>query len=85
MELGEHGQNIFYMAHGYSSYQLVFGKNTNLPNMMSEQLPVLGGTTSSEILGTHFNSLYAARRAFIQLEAEERNRRAIRSKVHVKF
>ena len=74
-------KNSHQMTHGCSSYQLVFGKNPNLPNVMSEQLPALEGTTTSEISATHLNSLHAARRALIQSEAEERIRRALRSKV----
>ena len=74
-------KNSLQMTHGYSSYQLVFGKNPNLPNVMNAQLPALEGTTTSEILATHLNSLHAARTAFIQSEAEERIRRALRTKV----
>ena len=74
-------KNSPQMTHGYSCYQLVFGKNPNLPTVMSEHLPALEGTTTSEMLATHLNSLHAARRAFIQSEAEERIRRALRSKV----
>jgi transposase InsO family protein len=74
-------KNSLQMWHGYSSYQLVFGKNPNLPNVMGENLPALQGKTNSEILATHLNSLHAARKAFIESETSERVRRALRSKV----
>ena len=57
------------MTHEFSSYQLVFGKNPR------------EGSTTSEILATHFNNLHAARRAFMQSETEKRIRRALRSTV----
>ena len=74
-------KNALQMWHGFSSYQLVFGQNPRLPNVMSENLPALSGVTSSEVLSVHLNALHAARRAFVQSEAEERVRRALRSKI----
>eukprot|EP00795_Rhopilema_esculentum_P002321 gene2321-biopygen11363 len=71
-------KNSLQMWNGFSSYQLVLGKNPNLPNIMSEKLPALQGTTSSEILKTHLDALFSARKAFIQCEANERIRRALR-------
>ena len=44
-------RNALQMWHGFSSYQLVFGKNPNLPNIMTEELPVLEGATSARWLG----------------------------------
>ncbi|CAC5360728.1 unnamed protein product [Mytilus coruscus] len=47
-------QNSLQMWNGFSSHQLVFGKNLNLPNLMQAQLPALEGTTSSEAFAKHF-------------------------------
>ena len=74
-------KNSLQMYHGYSSYQLVFGKNPNLPNITGDQLPALEGRTTSEILAMHINGLHAARRAFIASETDERIRRALRCKI----
>lgn len=74
-------RNSLQMWNGFSSHQLVFGQNPNLPNIMTDKIPALEGSTSSEILAEHLNALHQARRAFIQSEAEERIRRALRSKV----
>ena len=74
-------QNSLQMWNGFSSHQLVFGKNPNLPGIMSDKLPALEGTTSSEIFAQHLNALHEARRAYIQTEANERIRRALRTKV----
>ena len=69
------------MWNGFSSHQLVFGKNPNLPGIMSDKLPALEGMTSSEIFAQHLNALHEARRAYIQTEANEWTRRALRTKV----
>ena len=74
-------RNSLQMWNGYSSHQLVFGQNPNNPNIMSENLPGLQGSTSSEEFAKHLNLLHATRRAYIQSEADERIRRALRNKV----
>ena len=62
------------MRHGFSSYQLVFGQNPNLPNVMTENVPALHRTTSSEIFASHLNALHSARKAFIGSGSCERIR-----------
>jgi len=59
----------------------VFGKNPNLPNIMQAELPALEGSTSSKTFQKHLNAQQEARKAYIQSEADERIRRALRSKV----
>ena len=48
---------------------------------MNDNLPALEGTTSSEVFAKHLNALHAARKIFIQTEADARIRRALRNKV----
>ena len=74
-------RNSLQMWNDFSSHQLVIGKNPNLPGIMSDKLPALVGTTSSEIFAQHLNALHEARRAYIQTEANKRFRRALRTKV----
>ena len=74
-------KNSLQMWNGFSSYQLVLGKNSNLPNIMTEKLPALQGVTSSEILKTHLDALFSARRAFMKCEADEKIRRALRHQI----
>ncbi len=71
-------KNSLQMVHGYSSYQLVFGHNPELPNIMTEKPPALQGVTSSEVLAKHLNVLHGA---FIMSESYERIRRALRGKI----
>ena len=69
------------MWNGYSSYQLVLGRNPSLPNITSATPPALQGVTHSESLAKHLNTLHATRKAFIESETCERIRRALRSKI----
>ena len=74
-------RNSLQMWNGYSSHQLVFGQNPNLPGIMTDRLPALEGTTTSEVFAKHLNALHEARKAYIQTEANERIRRALRTKI----
>ena len=74
-------RNSLQMWQGFSSYQLVFGQNPNLPNIMTDNLPALEGTTTSETLAKHINALHSSRQAFIRSESDERVRRALRHKI----
>ena len=74
-------RNPLQMWNGFSCHQLVFGENPNLPNLINDNLPALEGTMSSEVFARHLNTLHAARRVFIQTEADERMTRALRNKV----
>ena len=67
-------QKPLQLWHGYSSYEMVFDSKTNLPNIMTDGPPAVDGTTTSEILVKHLNAVHAARKAFIELEANERIR-----------
>ena len=71
-------KNMLSNVHGYSAYQLVFGKNPNLPSALTDKLPALSGTTTSKMVGEHISALYRARKAFTETECSERLRRALR-------
>jgi hypothetical protein len=58
--------NSLQMWNGFSSHQLVFGKNLNLPNIMQAELHALEGTTCSEAFSKHLNALHEIRKAYIQ-------------------
>ena len=74
-------RNALQMWNGFSSHQLVFGQNPNLPGIMTDGLPALIGATSSKVFADHLNALHKSRRAYIQTESSERIRRALRTKV----
>ena len=74
-------KNCLQMVAGYSPYQLVFGRNPRLPNVMNDSLPALEGTTISETFALHLNAMHTARQAFIKAETSEKIRRALRHQV----
>ncbi|CAC5372032.1 unnamed protein product [Mytilus coruscus] len=74
-------RNSLQIWNGFSSHQIMFGKNPSLPNFMQAQLPALEGTTSNDAFAKHLNILHETRKAYIQTEADERIRRALRSNV----
>ena len=65
----------------FSSNQLVFGKNPNLPNIMQAELPTLEGSTGSKTFHKHRNALIEAHKVYIQSEADKRIRCPLQSKV----
>ena len=76
-------KNSLQMYEGFSSHQLVLGKNPNLPNVMSSSPSSLETTSTSEKFTKHINSLHAARKAFIQSEACVKIKKALKSKIRV--
>ena len=46
-------KNCLQMWNGFSSYQLVFGQNPNLPNVMTDNLPALEGIKNSNAIIRH--------------------------------
>ena len=65
------------MWNGFSPYQLIFGQNPNIPNVMTDKPPVLHGTTISQVVSKHLNALHTARQA----ESSERIHRVLRYKI----
>ena len=74
-------RNSLAMWNGFSSHQLVFGGSPNLPNILTDNLPALEGSTQSEVFAQHLDAMRSARKAFIESESDEKIRRALRSKV----
>ncbi|XP_057305251.1 uncharacterized protein LOC130642182 [Hydractinia symbiolongicarpus] len=66
---------------GYSPNQLVFGHNVNTPTILTDHLPALEPTTSSEIVRKNLSALHKARENFIKAESSERIKRALRHNV----
>ena len=74
-------RNSLNMYNGFSSHQLVFGVNPNLPCVMNAGAPGLNESTSSEVFAKHLNSLQSSREAYIKTENAERIKRALRHKI----
>lgn len=74
-------KNCMPMNCGFSSFQLVFGKNPSLPGILSDKLPALEGVTTSKVVAEHINALHAGRKAFAEVQCDESIRRALRHRV----
>ena len=68
--------------HGeFSPNQLVYGHNINLPSVLTDALPALETTTSSDIIRKKMETKRKARESYIQAESSECIRRALRHNV----
>ena len=65
---------------GYSPNQLVFGRNPNMPTVLTDKIPALF-QSDKELIRTHLNAHHSARKAFIETESDERIRRALRHNI----
>ena len=66
---------------GYSPNMLVFGKNTNFPNVLTNELPALETKVSSVTVENNLKAMNNARKAFIESESSEKIKRALKHKV----
>ena len=69
-------KNALLNTYGFSPNQLVFGRNINLPNVMTD-LPPAQNTNSGPLIAKHLLILHKARQVFIQQESCEKLRRAL--------
>ena len=73
-------KNTLHNNRGYSPNQLVFGRNPNLPSVLSCQPPALRTETPSELIAEHLSTLNNARKAFVECEASHKIKRALNHK-----
>ena len=66
---------------GYSPNMIVFGRNPNYPNVLTNNLPALEDEPSSLTVSENMKAMFAAREAFIESECSEKIKRALRHKV----
>ena len=74
-------KNCLQNVHGYSPFQLVFGRNPRLPAIMSDKPPAYDDETAEGIIRDVLNALHGNRQAFVASESSERIRRALRHNV----
>ena len=74
-------KNSLLNVHGFSPYQIVYGRNPNLPSTIVNKPPALEGETMCSFMGKHLTGLHAGRKAFIASESSEKIRRALRKQI----
>ena len=76
-------KNSLTNTYGFSTHQLVFGTNPRLPGNWGDVNP---GTLNHEdmvkIVGDHLNALAIARQKFIELEANDKLKRALQQRIY---
>ena len=82
-------KNSLQNVNGYSPYQLVYGRNPNLPDIFNCKPTSYSDSTESKLIAEVLSAKKAAREAFIKAESDEKLKRAlqhnIRSSNNVKF
>ena len=76
-------KNTMINVHGFSSAQLVFGKNATFASTVTSGLPGLESFPESGKTGLNIAALYAGRRAFSVVESDEKIKRALRKQTRV--
>lgn len=76
-------KNSLNNTYGFSPHQLVFGTNPRVPGIMGEN--VTPGTLNHEgvlkIVSDHLNALSLARQKFVELEANDKLKRALQQRI----
>ena len=65
-----------------SIYQLVYGKDPNMQNIIYDKPPVMSGVTTSESVTAHISALHRSRTAFLEVICDQKVR-SLRHKVRV--
>ena len=74
-------KNSLTTVHGFSPYQLVFGKQPNLPNIIDEPPNTLEDKSMSQSLEDNLAAMHACRAAFMKSMNCAKLKQALRSKI----
>ena len=70
-------KNTLHSVHGFSSNQLVFGRNPNLPSFLNNKLTASEGVFTREVVASNLNAMHVARKQFITCKSLEKLRCAL--------
>ena len=74
-------KNSLSNVYGYSPFQLVFGKNPRIPNVINDPPPSWAIKPQSKALVKNLEALHATREAFIKAEKCEKLKIALKTKI----
>ena len=77
-------KNYLVNVHGFNPYQIVYGRNPNLPPNIINKPPAPENKTRGEILKRHLTGLQEARKAYLVAESSERIQGALRKQIRPK-
>ena len=75
--------NSMTNVRGFSPYQLVFGKQIKLPNILEDPPPAWEEPERSKTLLDTLQAIHAARESYIKAERCDRIKRALRAKIRI--
>ena len=74
-------KNSLTTVHGYAPFQLVFGRNIRLPNILNDPPPTYEIESRSKALSDNLTALHATRQAYMKAENCERLKKALKCKI----
>ena len=74
-------KNALQIWSGFSSYQLVFGRNPNIPSTLTDNPPALKSATINHSFVKCIHAIHSLRSASTEAESSEKVRRALRAKL----
>ena len=74
-------KNSLQQVYGFSPYQLVFGRNPKLPNILNDGPPSWEEKAIGVRLAEHLNAIHRTRIEFTRSESESRIKKALKAKV----
>ena len=74
-------KNSLHMENGFSPYQLVFGRNPTIPNVMCNKPPALENITRSKVMLEHLSAIHSSREAFSKAEFSGKISKALKNKI----
>ena len=74
-------KNTLSSVSGFSPNVLVFGRNPNVPSVLTDYIPALSPCTHSDLVRRNLEVMHAARKGYVAAESSERIRRALRMKL----
>ena len=74
-------KNSLTTVHGYAPFQLVFGRNIRLPNILNDPPPSYEIKTRSKALADNLTAIHATREAYMKAESCQRLKKALQCKI----
>ena len=79
-----HAKNCLINVYGFSPFQIVYGRNPNLPSNIVNKPPALESSSVSQSMAKHLNALHSTRAAFVAAESLDKIKRALKHKIRPK-